>query len=270
MSERRVNSTSGYSSPVTPESSDDEVVRQPPWAPNRPSEDPLLWFIRTSMAGMPRTTDSINFLKRKAEGWRAKNAPNIPEKVWHFRVTNAIKAFSGGYIDQAYENMMRAEGPLGIQRFNLVMDGCLAGDLSWNDRLLRGAVNYARSARFAPPLIDAVSSLVEYSKPMALPAPFVPVGIVNKLVYHGLTSNGIVAKAVRSMAPHIPGRFSDIRNSILSRFETDSEWVKTGIVLGSTFAVCALVASLPKSSLLDNWFESRRLARPIRVLPTPR
>jgi hypothetical protein len=222
------------------------------------------------MSGMPRTTDSINFLKRKAEGWRAKNAPNIPEKEWHFRVTNAIKAFSGGYIDQAYENMMRTEGPLGIQRFNLVMDGCLAGQTTMGDRFLKDGINYVRSAHFAKPLISLTNQLIEYSQPMALPSPYIPIGLINKLVYHGLTSGGFAAKAIRAVAPFIPGRFADIRNSIISKFESDSDWVKTGIVLGSTFAVCALVASLPRSTSLDNWFEARRLARPLRVLPSPK
>lgn len=117
----------------------------------RDRDDELLWFLRTELALRPRTLELNEFLLRKASGWRSKNCPTLPEVDWHMSLARAVQSLSGGYIEKAYERVMREQGELGIRRINLLCQGQIAPNYTLVERLARliGFKNWAERRRLS-------------------------------------------------------------------------------------------------------------------------
>jgi hypothetical protein len=215
--------------------------------------DELLWYIRTCMAGMPRTTDSINFLKRKAEGWRAKNCPNMSEKDWHFCVANAIKAYSGGEIDVMLNSMMVTERTVGIRRINLLMDGCITRPLSLFERAVSASYSYWRGFKFASAVLNVGREVFESSSggTSAIITP-------NQLVGTGL----VVSKAL------YPATF--VAKRISARLAASSTFLRSSILsLGVAWVIAGIISRFPPAWKVRDWALERSYGTPKRILPKP-
>jgi hypothetical protein len=216
-------------------------------------QDELLWYIRTCMSGMPRTTDSINFLKRKAEGWRAKNCPNVSERQWHFWVANAIKAYSGGEIDVMLNSMMVTEKTIGIRRINLLMDGCITRPLSVFERVVSASYSYWRGFKFAGALIKIGQQAFESSS-----------GGSSAVI----TPNQVVGLAYVSQKAIHPAAF--LAKRISARMAASSTLMRSSILsLGVAWLVAGLISRLPPAQKIRDWALERSYGTPKRILPKP-
>lgn len=213
----------------------------------------LLWYIRTCMTGMPRTTDSINFLKRKAEGWRAKNCPNVSERDWHFWVANAIKAYSGGEIDLMLKSMMVTERSVGIRRINLLMDGCIVRPLSLFERAVSASYSYWRGFKFASALLNIGREAFEMSS-----------GGTSATI----TPNQLVGLGHITSKTLYPAAF--VAKRISARLAASSTFLRSSILsLGVAWIVAGIISRFPPVQKVHDWVLERSYGTPKRILPKP-
>jgi len=97
--------------------------------------DPLIWFLRTELTGLPRTVELLQYAKRKADGFRRTHAKDATEHEWHIRFASAIHALEGGHTDQSFERLLRRQGKAGIAMMNALMTGNIVPPANWWERL---------------------------------------------------------------------------------------------------------------------------------------
>lgn len=97
----------------------------------------LYYALAFECYGIPRDTNFLSLMKRKAAAIRDRKYKDLTSKEWMALFTEASNAMLGCSADARFEELLRTTGKDGFKRINLLIDGQIVDDPTFVERLLR-------------------------------------------------------------------------------------------------------------------------------------